>query len=148
MSFAITAPPVQVGEIRLDGASAPPDPKVVDILAKLTGTAYDVEGSPGQIETNLGNYYREKGYLEADIHATAQNSPVIAPEAVRVPFLVSVSPGAVYKLTGVQLAPGLLVTQAEFDRQAHIHPGVIRRLLSMCAKTGISSKASTTTRAI
>jgi outer membrane protein assembly factor BamA len=39
--------------------------------------------------------------------------------------MVSISPGALYKLTGVQLAPGLLVTQAEFDRQSHIHPGDI-----------------------
>lgn len=125
MSFAITAPPVQVGEMHLDGASAALDPKALEILAKLTGTPYDVEGSPNQIETYLGNYYRDKGYLETTIRATPQNSPVVAPEAVRIPFLVSVSPGAVYKLTGVQLAPGLLVTQAEFDRQSNIHPGVI-----------------------
>jgi outer membrane protein assembly factor BamA len=125
MSFTITSPPVQVGEIRPDGASATPDLKAVEMLAKLTGSAYDATGSPNQIETNLGNYYRDKGYLEAEIHAAPQNAPVIAPEAIRIPFLVSVSPGALYKLTGIQLAPGLLVTQQEFDRQSHIHPGDI-----------------------
>ena len=125
MSFAITAPPVQVGEIRPDGATPTLDPKAMEILVKLTGTPYDVEGSPNQIETYLGNYYRDKGYLEAAIRATPQNAPVVAPEAVHIPFMVSISPGALYKLTGVQLAPGLLVTQAEFDRQSHIHPGDI-----------------------
>jgi len=125
MSFSITAPPVDVGEIRLDGAAAPTDPKVAEILAKLTGSAYDSEGSPNQIETYLGNYYHDKGYLEAEIHAAPQGAPVVTQEAIRIPFTVSVSPGAVYKLAGIQLAPGLGVTQEEFDRQSKLHPGDI-----------------------
>jgi outer membrane protein insertion porin family len=125
MSFAITAPPVRVGEIHVDGASEALDPKAVEMLARLTGSAYDVEGSPISIETFLGNYYRDKGYLEAVVHATRQNDPIIGAEAVHVPFQVSVLPGALYRLASVQLAPGLLVTQADFDKQSHIHPGVI-----------------------
>jgi outer membrane protein assembly factor BamA len=125
VSFAITAPPVQLGEIRIDGAAEALDPKAQEILAKLAGSAYDLEGSPNQIETDLGNYYRDKGYLEAEIHAMPQNAPVVAPEAIRIPFQVSVSLGALYKLAGVILAPGVLVTQADFDRQSHIHPGDI-----------------------
>jgi outer membrane protein insertion porin family len=125
MSFAITAPPVRVGEIRVDGASEALDPKAMEIMAKLTGSAYDMEGSPSQIETSLGNYYRDKGYLEAVVHATPRNNPIIGQEAVQVPFQVSVSPGALYRLASVQLAPGLLVTQADFDKQSHIHPGVV-----------------------
>jgi outer membrane protein insertion porin family len=125
MSFVITAPQVQVGEIRPDGASAALDPQARGILDKLSGSSYDAEGSPSQIETNLGNYYRDKGYLEADVHAAAQTSAVVTPEAIRVPFQVSISPGAIYKIAGVQLAPELLVTQADFDKQSHIHAGDI-----------------------
>ncbi|MGA3011839.1 MAG: POTRA domain-containing protein [Terracidiphilus sp.] len=125
MSFSITAPPVEVGEIRLNGAAAPIDAKVAEILAKLTGSAYDVEGSPNQIETYLGNFYHDKGYLEAEIHAVPQGAPVVTQEAIHIPFAVSVSPGAGYKLAGIQLASGLPVTQAEFDRQSKLHPGDI-----------------------
>jgi outer membrane protein insertion porin family len=123
MSFTITAPSVQVGEIRLDGASAPLDSKAMEILGKLTGSAYNVEESPSQIATSLGNDYRDKGYLEAAIHVIPQGAPAITPEAIHIPFQISVLPGVLYRLAGVQLAPGLLVTQAEFDRQSHIHPG-------------------------
>jgi outer membrane protein assembly factor BamA len=125
ISYVITAPPVQVGEIRLQGAPKPLDAGAAEVLTKLTGSAYDTEGSPSQIETNLGNYYRDKGYLEAEIHAAPQNAPVVTPDAVRIPFLVSVSTGAQYKLAGIHLAPDLLVTQVDFDRQSHIHPGDI-----------------------
>ena len=125
MNFAMTSPPVEIGEIHTDSASAVLDSKAQEILGKLTGSPYDVEGSPSQIATYLGNYYRDNGYLEASIQATPQPAPVITPEAVHIPFVISVAPGALYRLTGVQLAPGLLVTQAEFDHQSNIHPGDI-----------------------
>jgi len=123
VSYSITSPSVQIGELHIDGVATPLDPKVMEIVARLTGSNYDVEGSPGQIETNLGNYYHDQGYLEASIHAIQQGSPVIAPEAIKLPFLVSVSPGPMYKLEGIQLAPGVLVTQADLDRNSHIHRG-------------------------
>ena len=123
ISYSITAPPVVVGEIHLEGASTILDPQAREILNKTTGSPYDLAGSPNQIETYLGNLYRDKGYIEAEIHAAAQNSPVITPEAIRIPFQVSVSPGTLYKFSRAQLAPGLLVTQADFDKQSQIHPG-------------------------
>ena len=122
ISFFITAPPVEVGEIHLDTAAAP-DPKAQEILAKQTGSAYDRDGSPNQIATNLGNYYRDKGYLEVDVQASAQLPAAVSAEAIHVPFNVSLSAGPLYKLQSIQLAPGVLVTQAEFDRQSQIHPG-------------------------
>jgi outer membrane protein assembly factor BamA len=125
MSFNIDSPPVLVGDIHLDPASPALDSKAQEILAKQTGVPYDVEGSPSQISTYLGNFFQDKGYLEASMHAVQQGAPVITPEDIRIPFMLSATPGPQYKLTGVQLAPGLLVTQAEFDHQSHIHPGDI-----------------------
>ena len=123
ISYAISDPPVQIGEIHLDPASPALEPKAQEILNKQSGSAYDLDGSQNQISTNLGNFYREKGYLEADVQATLQLAPAVMPEAIRIPFLVSVTPGALYRVSGVHLAPGLVVTQAEFDHQSGIHPG-------------------------
>ncbi len=123
--FSITAPPVSVGEIHLDPKSPALEPKAADILKGLTGTPYDQEGSPSQISTNLGNYYRDKGYIEVTIVASPQNPPVASADAIRIPFQVSFAPGILYKIAGVRLAPDLFVKQADFDRQANIHPGDI-----------------------
>jgi outer membrane protein assembly factor BamA len=125
MSFNITDPPVLVGDLRLDSASPALDPKAQEILAKQSGSPYDVEGSPSAISVNVSNFYRDKGYLEATIQATPQLSPAVSPEAVRIPFAISFAPGPLYKIGTVQLAPGLVVTQADFDHQAGIHPGDI-----------------------
>jgi outer membrane protein assembly factor BamA len=122
VSFSITNPPVLVGDIAPEN-SAPLDPKVLPILARLSGSSFDSDGSPEQIATNVGLYYQDQGYLEAAVHASPSAAPTIAPDAIRVPFSVSVTPGIRYKVTGIQLAPGLVVTQSDFDRQSHIHPG-------------------------
>ena len=123
MSFNIESPPVLVGEIRLDPSSPPLDAGAQEIIAKQSGSPYNAVGSASQISTYLGNYYRDKGNLEAVIQATPQGVPIITPEAIRVPFAVSVTPGPMYKLAGVKLDPGTLVTQADFDHQSNIHPG-------------------------
>jgi outer membrane protein insertion porin family len=124
VSLAITTPSVQIGEFHLDSGGAQ-DPKVKEVLAELTGLPYSMENTPDLIATNLGNYYRDKGYLEVEVRAEPQSTPVIAPEIVSIPFHVSIAPGSLYKLSSVQVAPGLLVSQANFDHQSHIHPGDI-----------------------
>jgi outer membrane protein assembly factor BamA len=123
MTFAETEPPVQIGDIVPDPASAPLDPKALELLPKITGTAYSNRESPETIQGTLGDFYRNQGYLEASVSAVQKTAPVIAPDVVRVPFVVSATPGKLYKIAGMQLAPDMLVAQAEFDKQSHIHPG-------------------------
>jgi outer membrane protein insertion porin family len=122
MSYAITAPKVLLGDIRLDG---PSDSGMGQILASLRGSAYSVEGSPTEIESTLGAAYRDNGNLEAEVHVIAQGDPVVAPGAIYIPFQVAASPGMRYQLAGIRLAPGLLLSQAEFDKQAHIPSGAM-----------------------
>ena len=122
VSFSVTNPPVLVGDITPE-SSAALDPKVLPILARLSGSSYDSDGSPEQIATNIGLYYQDQGYLEAAVRANPSAVPSIAPDAIRIPFSVSVTPGIRYKVKEIRLDPGLVVTQPDFDRQSHIHPG-------------------------
>ena len=123
ISFSISTPPVLVGDIRLDPASAALTAKAQEIVASQSGSPYNLEGTPSQISTYLGNYYRDNGYLEAAIQAVPHGAPAVTADAIRVPFQLSVSPGQIYKLANVKLDPAILVTQAEFDHQSGIHPG-------------------------
>jgi hypothetical protein len=125
VAFRITDPPVVVGEIQTGAASAALDAKGSEILAKLTGSTYSTQASPNQISTGLATYYHDKGFLEAYVQASPHGTPLVAPDGIRIPFSVSVSPGTQYRILGIQLAAGLLVTQASFDRQSHIHPGEV-----------------------
>jgi len=125
VSYTITSPPIQVGEVKAESTSAALEPKVLAMVAQQRGAPYDAEGSRSIIENNLNTYYRENGYLEAEIQAKPAPTPVISPDAVHIPFLVSIAPGIQYRIAAIHLAPDLVVTQANFDRQSHIHRGDI-----------------------
>jgi outer membrane protein assembly factor BamA len=122
--FSIATPSVLVGAIRLKDASTQLEPGALEILTKLTGSPFDSVGSARQIATYLGNYSHDKGYLEAAIETTEQNAGM-AEGAIRIPFEITVQPGNQYRLAAVRLAPDLVVSQADFDRQAKLRPGDI-----------------------
>ena len=57
MSFNVTEPDVEVGQIQLQGASAAYADKANAVLAKSAGTPYSFDGSLSQLQTNLTNFY-------------------------------------------------------------------------------------------
>jgi outer membrane protein assembly factor BamA len=123
MNFSIADPPVKVGAITINGGSA----RDVDIyfgkrLAKISGASFDTAATPAQIRAAVARYYAEQAYVDAgiDLHVL----PSIAnPDSIAIPFDAIVTPGKQYTLTGIQLAPGLLLTQAEMDTLIHERPG-------------------------
>jgi outer membrane protein assembly factor BamA len=122
--FSILIPSVELGAIRLN-AAAPTPIEIQAILSKLSGSPYNREGSPNQIETGLLNYYRDRGFLDCSVHASPQTATAASPHTILVPFQVDVVPGVQYRLAGIQVAAGLPLSQADFDRQSGIHPGDI-----------------------
>ena len=123
ISFTITNPEMRIGEIQLDGASADLATKARLAMAKAIGSTYSDEGSVSQLETSLTNFYGERGYLQASIHATPLPNVVIDAQGAHIPFAITVSEGTQYKFAGVQLSPDLVITQAAFDKQSGLHPG-------------------------
>jgi outer membrane protein assembly factor BamA len=122
VNFSIASPPVVVGEIHLDTKSPALDPGADQILKKLAGQPYDLDGSQSQIATYLSNYYHDKGYVEAHVESTplAANSTA---DAIQIPFKVSLAPGMQYHLGEIRFAPDLVASHADFDRQSAIHYG-------------------------
>ena len=125
ISLSITSPSVVVGKIEITGVSAAFNSAAQSTAAQLTGSAYSADGSVNQLETKLRLLYQEQGYLEAAVHATASQSALSDAEGFHIPLSATVDEGAQYKLSGVQLAPDLAVTQAAFDKQSGLHAGDI-----------------------
>ena len=125
VNFLIESPAVVVGPIRIASSSAALDAGAQQILAKLTGSSYDSKGTASQFTTYLGNNYHDRGYLEAESHAAPDGEPTETDAGIQVPFEISVTPGIQYRLGGVDFAPDIPATQADFYRQSSIHPGDI-----------------------
>jgi outer membrane protein insertion porin family len=120
VGFSITLPTVVIGDIQPDGTL---DPAARAVLAKAAGMPYDRDGSPRSIEKYVSDAYHEIGYLDAEAHATQWETPVIAPEAIRVPFHLAATAGPLYKIASIQLAPTMVVSQADFDKLSMTRPG-------------------------
>ena len=131
MNFAVSSPPIFVGEIEVNGASTTQAEKARLTAAKAIGSAYTTNGSANQIETTIGNFYREQGYIKAEIHASQQLKPVVDADGVHIPFTVTISEGLQYKLLAVKLEPGLLITQTDFDKESNLKLGEVVSLTSL-----------------
>jgi len=128
IAFTISSPSIRVGEVQVTGASPELAPKARSLAAKLVGSSFNTVGSTSQLEVDLENFYREQGYLEAAIHATAQPTFTTDDDGVHVPFLITVDEGPQYRLTKVALAPNMAITQDDFDKESSLHAGEIASL--------------------
>jgi outer membrane protein insertion porin family len=118
MSYAITAPPVRIGEIHLEGVSPEMQAGVKVIEDRVRKTNYDTENSADNIEHAFAVLYADEGYAAVKVHAARSGNPVMAGEAIDVPFTVSIEPGQLYKLGAIHLPSGELLTLAEINKAA------------------------------
>jgi outer membrane protein assembly factor BamA len=122
MSFSISSPSVVIGNVQAEpGFTLEKD--AADVVAQLPGKPFDAEGSKLAIEKYVSDAYQDKGYLEAEVHATQQPDLAIEPYKVHVPFRIAIKTGSLYHVSSIHLAPGMVVSQADFDKQANVHPG-------------------------
>ena len=121
-AFHVTTPQVLIGEIQ-PGVAPQLTPKAQAVLTSITNLPYSTEGSAPGIARDLLGIYRDMGYLDVKADAAKQPTLIITPDIVKVPFRYALDTGALYKVTAIQLAPDMLVSQADFDKQSHVHPG-------------------------
>jgi outer membrane protein assembly factor BamA len=118
VSFAITAPPVRVGAIHMEGVSVAMEGKVKRGLEHQSGAAFDTENSASNVEQVLATAYADEGYATAKVHAIRRGDAMVTAEAIQVPFAVSVEEGRQYKLGAIHLPSGELLSMTEINKAA------------------------------
>ena len=128
ISFAITAPPVRVGEIHVEGVSAEMQARVKQIADRVTKTSYDTEHAADNVERAFGLLYEDEGYAMVKLHAEQRGNPVAGSEAIEVPLSVSVEEGRRYKLGSIRLPSGELLNLAEINKAAGAGSNAVEKL--------------------
>jgi len=116
VTFSVTAPPVHMGPVHLEGVSAAMLPRAQRVANHETGSAFDTENSASNLEHALELFYAEEGFAAVKVHASRAGDPAVTEAAVEVPFSATVAEGKLYKLGSIHLPPDALVTQAEIDK--------------------------------
>jgi outer membrane protein insertion porin family len=116
MKFTIESPPVLVGTIQLDGVSQEMQSRVRSVVDRQKGEPFETENTEKKLERILYTLYVEEGYAAVKVHANRSDVPVVASDAIAVPFSVVVQEGRLYKLGTIHLPPSSLVSQEEIDK--------------------------------
>ncbi|MGD0294453.1 MAG: hypothetical protein ABSB30_11400 [Terracidiphilus sp.] len=127
MIYAITAPPVRVGEIHLQGVSPEMQAKVEPVAAVTMDSRYDTENAAGDVERAFASLYTEEGYSAAKVHAEQAGSPVVDSRAIHIPFNVTIDEGRHYKLGSIHLPSGELLNLAEINKAAGVVSNAVEK---------------------
>ncbi len=140
MSYAITNPPVRVGEIHLQGVSPEMQAKVKVVENSVRKTNYDTENSAGNVEHAFALLYTDEGYAKVKVHAERPGNPIAGSEAIEIPFNVTVEEGRLYKLGFIHLPSGELLTLAEINKAAG--PVTNKVETSLSVKEGVALRTA------
>ncbi|MGO9316675.1 MAG: hypothetical protein ACLPXT_10200 [Terracidiphilus sp.] len=127
ISYAITDPPVRVGEIHLEGVSPEKRAQVKLIANRETKTDYDTENTAGNIERAFVLLYTDEGYAAVKVHVEQSGNPVSGSQAIEIPFNVTIDEGRHYKLGSIHLPSGELLTLAEINKAAGIVSNAVEK---------------------
>jgi outer membrane protein assembly factor BamA len=116
MSYAITVPPVKLGEIHLKGVSPGLQAKGEVVASRAMKTDYDTENAAGNIEHAFALFYSDEGYPAVKVHAEQMGNLVVGSEAIEIPFNVIVEEGRPYKLGSIHLPSGEPLTMEEINK--------------------------------
>lgn len=118
MSYAITAPPVRIGEMHLEGVSPEMQDKIKLIAERASKSDYETENTAGNLERAFTLFYTDEGYANVKVHAVRLDHPIAGSKAIEVPFHVTIEEGKHYKLGTIHLPSGELLTLAEINKAA------------------------------
>jgi outer membrane protein assembly factor BamA len=116
MNFAIVAPSVRVGNIQVEGVSPAMETKVTNVASHAAGAPFDTQNTQKNLEHIFASFYEENGYAAVKVSASRSGDPAITPDAISIPFSVTVQEGRVYKLGAIHLPEGSVVTQADVQK--------------------------------
>jgi len=116
MRFTITAPPVRVGTVRLQGASMVLLPRLQAMAALAGNSVYDTQDTPASLDQRFTSFYQDQGFAAVKVHAAPSGAPVQTADAILVPYTVSIQEGRPYRVGKVRLPSGSLVTQEEANK--------------------------------
>ena len=114
MNFRINSPSVRVGSIQLQGV-APDLQTRIPTPALLTKSEYKADGSAAYIQRFYEAALANLGYAAANVRVRREGNLQVAADAIGVPFTVNVTPGRLYQLGEVRIAPDVPVTMKQLE---------------------------------
>jgi outer membrane protein assembly factor BamA len=131
MSFSITAPDVEIGDIQLQGVSPAVAQRVQKVAEHEIKTPYLTERTAANLVHDFALFYTEEGYAAVKVQASQSGAPVVSGDAILIPFSVNIQEGRQYKLGPILLPKDALIAQAEVEKSLSAFAGGPARALTL-----------------
>jgi len=121
VEYRIESPEIHLRTITLTGVS----PNMASAINKVTAAianSDDREAGDGTTADRILAPYRDAGYFDAALTQEHRTMSQPAPTRVDVDFTATVQPGEVYRLSHIDFAGAPLMSTADFQRTAQLHP--------------------------
>lgn len=113
MNFTIASPPIRIGSVQFRGASPSILPRLQVIADSLQDGPFSSESTANRLAEEIHSLYRDLGYAAVKIHVAQSGNAVQSEDAIRVPQLVTIEEGKVYRIAAVQMPADSLISQKE-----------------------------------
>ncbi|HEY4380822.1 MAG TPA: POTRA domain-containing protein [Acidobacteriaceae bacterium] len=121
--FAIDSPAVVIHSLTLAGASPGMRPRLDGVVKDITGQQWDKDGSFFNIESRVGDAYRDQGYLDIALAKQESSAPAITASGVELDLMATFSEGAQYHVKELAWGGSEFLSAADFNRQAVLKVG-------------------------
>ena len=125
IQFRIASPPVVLGQTTIAGASAANEADVATIAKAAAGEAYSQDATLAMLNEALKNSYHERGFLELSTSGFTHKDAREMEGKIVVPIELTLTEGPQYHVGKFTLNGDILMSKAEFEKSAKLHPGDI-----------------------
>jgi outer membrane protein assembly factor BamA len=120
VNFAITSPPVRIGQIQLAGVSPAMQAKVNTLVNGQTGNEFDTENTAIGLQRAFQDLYQDLGYAAVEVDVSQLDPPIVSGQtsdpAIQIPFSVVIKEGGIYKLGTISYPADALASRAEVEK--------------------------------
>jgi outer membrane protein assembly factor BamA len=121
--YSITAPPVLVGEVHLDGVSAQYLTTVQRIEKDAAKVPFDTENATANLARPIEQFYQDQGYAAVKVEVSQSGVPMSSSSSIQIPFSLKITEGRTYTVDSIHLPAGVPMTQADVDKTLAPRPG-------------------------
>jgi outer membrane protein assembly factor BamA len=131
ITFAIDTPKVVVRSLTLQQVSPTMQPKLAAAIKNLADKPYVETVTTKSISDQIGDVYRNNGYLDIALTSLTHADPQITPDAINLDLTATFNEGEPYHLTSLTWAGSEVMSTETFNKFAKLKPEDIASQLAL-----------------
>lgn len=123
LAFTIDSPAVLVHSLTLLAASPAMQPKLTRVINDMTGKPWDKATTYPDIESRVGDVYRNDGYVDIAIVKQDHSAPAIAANSINLDITATITEGAQYHVAQLTWPGSDVLSVSDFNKKATLKKG-------------------------